>query len=262
MTNTKVTPMTGVTSNGKKQLIENLNRMVLPEMLLNRLNRDILQHRNELQTALDSLLSGQEFLKLLRQRTDNLKTNNDLFPDDEHTMLKEVDNEINIISNTLSSSYNSLDLLISDVLTSALLIGYHTGAHDMRINLEKHAENGFQKSVLDPQKGGNIKAGKVEPLKNLINEMACFLYTNNCIGKFTKENATASIFQLLYEFNINNKSLECFSTFTNNEIKERFVNQQIKHKQKSSSLRQPSVSKLVEVLKAEYNQTKIKKKLK
>ncbi len=69
MTNTKVTPMTGVTSNGKKQLIENLNRMVLPEMLLNRLNRDILQHRNELQTALDSLLSGQKFLKLLRQRT-------------------------------------------------------------------------------------------------------------------------------------------------------------------------------------------------
>ncbi|WP_024608665.1 hypothetical protein [Pseudoalteromonas sp. TAB23] len=177
-------------------------------------------------------------------------------------MLKEVDNELNIIAKTLGSTYNTVEHQLNDAITSALLIGYHTGAHDMRVNLERHANNGFQKAVLDPQKGGKTKAGKVEPLKRLIDEMAIFLYTNSCLGKFTKEYAASAIFQVLYEFNLNNKSYECFSAFTNNEMKEQFVKRNIKHLKKVSTLKSPPVSKLVQVLKINYKNSNIKKTLK
>ncbi len=262
MAKSKIISITGVTSNEAKQQFENLKKMVLPEMLLDRLNSDTLKQDNKLKTALESFFSGIELLNLLGHRVKKLKVNKELFPDNEQSMLKEVDNELKIMAKTLTASYTSKEKQFSDALTSALLIGYHTGAHDMRVNLERHANKGFQKNVLDPQKGGKTKTEKITPLRDIIKEMASFLYENNSIGKFSKDNATAAIFQLLYQFNLTNKALECFSTFSNNEIKEQFVKRQIKHIQKSSSLRQPSVNKLVEVLKSEYKPTKIKKKLK
>lgn len=75
MAKSKIISITGVTSNEAKQQFENLKKMVLPEMLLDRLNSDTLKQDNKLKTALESFFSGIELLNLLGHRVKKLKVN-------------------------------------------------------------------------------------------------------------------------------------------------------------------------------------------
>ncbi|WP_024608258.1 hypothetical protein [Pseudoalteromonas sp. TAB23] len=68
MTESKFISITGVTSNETKQQFDNFKNMVLPEMLLNRLNSDTLKQNNNLKIAMESLNSGLELLRLFRSR--------------------------------------------------------------------------------------------------------------------------------------------------------------------------------------------------
>lgn len=107
MAKSKIISITGVTSNEAKQQFENLKKMVLPKMLLDRLNSDTLKQDNKLKTALESFFSGIELLNLLGNRVKKLKVNKELFPDNEQSMLKEVDTELKIMAKTLTASYTS-----------------------------------------------------------------------------------------------------------------------------------------------------------
>jgi len=262
MTASKTIPITGVTNNGKRQQIENLKNMVFPEMLFNQLNSDTIKQDNHLKVALESLYSGIELLKLIKYRVEKLKTNKELFPKDEHTMLREVDNELKNISNTLSSSYDSSEHQLSDALTSALLIGYHAGANDMRVNLEKHAERGFQKGVLDTQAGGIKTAAKTDSLKSLILEMANYLGSVGDYGKLSKKILAQAIHPVIYDFYIKNKELECFHIFNRCEDTEAYIKNNL-HKPKLISEKGKAYPiKLSQLLKKKYNTAEIRNKLK
>ena len=117
MAKSKIISITGVTSNEAKQQFENLKKMVLPEMLLDRLNSDTLKQDNKLKTALESFFSGIELLNLLGHRVKKLKVNKELFPDNEQSMLKEVDNELKIMAKTLTASYTSKEKQFTDAAT-------------------------------------------------------------------------------------------------------------------------------------------------
>jgi len=262
MAKSKIISITGVTSNEAKQQFENLKKMVLPEMLLDRLNSDTLKQDNHLKVALESLHSGIELLKLLKHRVEKLRTNKKLFPEGEHTMLKEVDNELRNISNTLSSSYNSSEHQLSDALTSALLIGYHSGAHDMRVNLEKHAERGFQKGVLDTQAGGIKTAAKTDSLKSLILEMADYLNSAGDYGKLSKKIIAQAIHPIIYAFYIKNKELECFHIFKRCEDTEVYIKNKLPKPKLISEKGKAYPIKLSQLLKKKYNTAEIRKKLK
>ena len=262
MAKSKIISITGVTSNEAKQQFENLKKMVLPEMLLDRLNSDTLKQDNKLKTALESFFSGIELLNLLGNRVKKLKVNKELFPDNEQSMLKEVDNELKIMAKTLTASYTSKEKQFSDALTSALLIGYHTGAHDMRVNLEKHAERGFQKGVLDTQAGGIKTAAKTDSLKSLILEMANYLDSVGDYGKLSKKILAQAIHPVIYDFYIKNKELECFHIFKRCEDTEAYIKNHL-HKPKLISEKGKAYPiKLSQLLKKKYNTAEIRNKLK
>lgn len=262
MAKSKIISITGVTSNEAKQQFENLKKMVLPEMLLDRLNSDTLKQDNKLKTALESFFSGIELLNLLGHRVKKLKVNKELFPDNEQSMLKEVDNELKIMAKTLTASYTSKEKQFSDALTSALLIGYHTGAHDMRVNLEKHAERGFQKGVLDTQAGGIKTAAKTDSLKSLILEMADYLNSAGDYGKLSKKIIAQAIHPIIYAFYIKNKELECFHIFKRCEDTEAYIKNHLPKPKLISEKGKAYPIKLSQLLKKKYNTAEIRKKLK
>lgn len=166
------------------------------------------------------------------------------------------------MAKTLTASYTSKEKQFSDALTSALLIGYHTGAHDMRVNLEKHAERGFQKGVLDTQAGGIKTAAKTDSLKSLILEMADYLNSAGDYGKLSKKISAQAIHPIIYAFYIKNKELECFHIFKRCEDTEAYIKNHLPKPKLISEKGKAYPIKLSQLLKKKYNTAEIRKKLK
>ena len=257
--------------------IEELNRTILPELLLERAKSLNItcpsDDQNYFLQALNSPDSGMRLLTLIKTRIKKLIETGKWSPNDSSSTIISAINEemhilehylkqINIISNPLSDNPSFTENTLSSIIFSSFLVGYHTSNHDYNVNIGRHAENGFKHTIQDTQKGGQAKANKQLPLKNLIIEMASSIYGSIDLGRVNKVYISEAIFQVLYEFNKKNMHLDCFNAFTDSEIKQRFVEKQFKHHNKTGATHNESTRTLIAKLKKTYTNTLIGKKLK
>ena len=212
-----------------KKQIEELSYALLPEAISGG-HYECKDKVNLLAWAVNSDKHGYDLLYLIEVRSQMVqaKANNPNYLDSPAT-LPAIDRRIENIKSILNNgqlNFATLNTLIRD----CILVGYDAGSHDMIMKMGRSAIAGFKKNSVDTSNGGKKKSMKVTPLKNVIVTMANYLYESPKIGRANKSIITAAIFHRLHEFkNLSNKQFECFSNFTNNEIKQEFIEKQFNH---------------------------------
>jgi len=268
-----------ITDKEAKEQLSELKKMLLPEMLpdkLKYLNAESPNGINLLVEALNSEYPGLNLIDLIQQRIPKaLKAGSKLNINDnginQATQLNGLIQNIDALTHNLKSltkPENKDEILVDNIISISIMIGYNAGSHDMKVNVERHANNGFENNVINPHKGGIEKAKKFEPAKKLVQLMATKIILNPKLGKISKPALSTAIHTVLQEFSNegNNKNIETLKSYTQRcpgqgAIKGWIVKFE-QNKDLPSNLKKPSHSKLVELLKIDFPARTIKKFLK
>ncbi len=263
-----------------KQQLDELKEMLLPEMVpdkLNYLNVGKPEGHDDLFKALESSSSGTDLISLLQMRIEKVqhfRRSKDSHASIENTELGNLNDNIIIICNQLVQltsppEFNeaSIDIL-EQVVTTAIIMGYTAGSHDMRVNLERHGEKGYESSIITPALAGNRKAEQNSPAINLVKEMAEFVFSNPKIGKVSKKVLSEAIYDVISIFSEKgqNKSLKALKNFKNKYPEQSSIEDWVRKfnllDDVKSTVRPPSMRRLTEYLQSEFTNKKIKEILK
>jgi len=262
----------------KQQLLE-LKMMLLPEMVpdkLNYLNAGKPDGHDDLFRVLESSTSGTDFISLLQKRIEkvqNFRCNKGEDSSIENTELGNLNDNILIICNQLvqltsAPEFNDMSIdILEQVITTAITIGYTAGSHDMKVNLERHGEKGYESRVITPQLAGNKKAEQNSPIINLVKEMADFVTSNSKVGKVSKNTLSEAIYDVISIFSNKgqNKKLKALKNFKNNYPEKSTIEDWIRKfnllDDVKTTVRSPSLRRLIEYLQHEFTHKKLKEKL-
>ncbi|MDD2342338.1 MAG: hypothetical protein PHV54_05555 [Tolumonas sp.] len=152
--------------------------------------------------------------------------------------------------------------LFYNIIETAIWIGYHSGAHDMKIPIERHANSGFLSNVFRPQLGGNTTASRFIPVQNLIKKMADFILHNNVDVKISKAGLARAIFFVIKDFSSKNmnKKLEALTPFQHRYPSNNVILKQLNDYAFSSAKNGKKISdqKMIELLQKEFSPSVIK----
>jgi hypothetical protein len=263
----------------KHQLLE-LKRMLLPEMVpdkLNYLNVGKPDGHDDLCRVLKSPTSGTDLISLLQKRIEKVqhfRCNKGENSSIENTELGNLNDNILIICNQLVQltsvpEFNeaSIDIL-EQVITTAITIGYTAGSHDMKVNLERHGEKGYESSIITPQLAGNKKAEQNSFTIKLVREMSENVSSNPKIGKVSNKILSEAIYDVISLFSKkgNNKNLKAFKNFKNKYPEQRSIEDWIRGFNRiedlTSTARSPSILRLKDYLQSEFTHKNIREILK
>lgn len=266
----------------KSQKLE-LKKMFLPEMLLDKiksLNLKLTESGlNDLEAAMQSELPGSALLRLIdgslpRIRDTLLEDSSNANSADNLKQTAEVERNLKIISNDLQllkqkypSDNASNWVHVNQMLATAIMIGYQAGGHDMKVNVERHANKGFEAGVTTPQKGGNAKAKTTVPIKNLVIDMATHIYNQQNLKSASKALLAEAIHSRLEQFSLsgdNKKTLELLSA-QKSSLGLKTIKNCLKNVPKpkdTQEIPKPSLSRLIDELKASFKSQTIKASLK
>ncbi|MCH1931498.1 hypothetical protein L9G16_15035 [Shewanella sp. A25] len=193
--------MTVMPRSVKDARINDLKNMILPEMVPDQLKllgvtlEDL--YPDNFADAQASAVSGLEVLKLIERRTNLLQRKTDgLYATKTQMIPTQLDW---IIENTtqLMKACSSLPQLappaqpenepfyrlLDQAIERAIYIGYYAGSNDTLALTDRYTNSGFEASVTRTQAGGKGKAQKTISLKQLVIDMANFIYCDpDCIA--------------------------------------------------------------------------------
>lgn len=260
----------------KEQLSE-LKRMLLPEMVpdkLNNLNVEEPEGYDDLFRVHDSLTPGTGLIRLLIERIIKVKSFGGDVIDSETGKLSELghlNENITIVCQQLEAFTSNTEmnvqsrLLLEEIITSSILIGYTSGSHDMRVNTERHGSKGYKSSVVTPKKGGDQKSKQSDKAKELVNMMAENIRNNSQLAGVDNKTLSTAISTVFYKFKERgrNKHLAALKNFKNNFPEERTVQLWLKKdhvkSERNSNMRKPNINKIEFELTKSFPNKKIMK---
>ncbi len=249
-----------------------LFKMLLPEMIPEKLkhyNVDNLVGYDLLAKTLASDSPGTGLLDILKGRVPKAKAAG-------CEVFNQVDGkvtftELGVISKNLELLYLQLSELltiqkesntplihIENIITSVAMIFYPAGAHDMKVNLERHSTRGVKSSSETPSKGGKGKAEKSLPVQFLINEIVESVNKNTRLVKITKTLLSHAICDVIEDFASisNNKKMKCLSSFKGHTPSQptirRWLSDLDVHEKLAQDKRTTSLIKLVDSIKDDF----------
>ncbi|MGF1754893.1 hypothetical protein L4C33_15015 [Vibrio makurazakiensis] len=164
----------------KAQVIE-LKLTLLPELLpekIQNLNMRMPEDNdNLLLKALTSKYSGQELLRLIEGRVGKVEKHGQPL-----TLSNGTKTQLGALKAQLEDLNLKLNKFVEDVQTEQpvdlsffyeiaamnFIAGYQAGAHDMKVNTERHANSGYEARIETPKKGGKGKSQKSAQMKKVI----------------------------------------------------------------------------------------------
>jgi hypothetical protein len=268
-----------LTEKEAQQQIPELKRTIIPELLPHKLRSLNIEYPsdedNAFHKALSSDSSGLELTKLIAGRAQKvLEAGCDLTINDNGT---ESPTELLAIFQNLEALSKNLKLfsnaeanfecinwnLFENIVSISIMLGYQTGSHDMRENVERHANNGYKDRILTPKKGGDKKALKYKTVKELALAMAIYIFKNPNIGKASNSAISKAIEAIIKEFSDqgDNNNIEALTKFSARCPSKRAIYDWIsildQIKTNSESLEKPRHNKLLEVIKSEFSTNSI-----
>lgn len=255
-----------------------LFKMLLPEMISEKLkyyNVDKMPGCDSLAEVLESNHAGTGLLDILKGRIPKAQNAGcDMFIQKED---KAYFTELGVISENLEILFIQLGELltilkennipltrIENVTASVAMIFYSAGAHDMKVNLERHSIRGVKARTEIPSKGGAIKAEKSLPLKKLVGNIVTSVNENPKIVNIKKPLLARVIFQVISDFSStgNNRNFKCFSCFLDGSPTEATIRSWLTKlelvEKVTTDKRSASLIKLIEIVKSEFPPSKIK----
>ena len=249
-----------------------LFKMLLPEMIPEKLkhyNVDNLVGYDLLAKTLASDFPGTGLLDILKGRVPKAKAAGcEVFNQVDG---KRTFTELGVISKNLDILFlqfnelfqilknNGIPLIrIENVITSVAMIFYPAGAHDMKVNLERHSIRGVRSSSETPSKGGKGKAEKSLPVQFLINEIVKSVNKNTKLVKITKTLLSHAICDVIEDFASisNNKKIKSLSSFKGNTPSQptirRWLSDLDVHEKSAQDKRATSLIKLVDSIKDDF----------
>jgi hypothetical protein len=263
-----------LTEKEAQQQIPELKRTIIPELLPHKLRSLNIGYPsdedNALNKALNSDNSGLELTKLIAGRAQKvleagckLTINNNGAESPTELLaifqnLEALSKNLKLFSN-MEANFERINWnLFENIVSISIMLGYQTGSHDMRENVERHANNGYKDRVTSPKKGGDNKAHKYKTVKELVLAMATFILENTNVGKTSNSAISKAIEVIIKEFSDqgNNNNIEALTKFSARCPAKRTINDWINSsgqiKSPLNSLKKPNHSKLLEVLKNEF----------
>lgn len=257
-----------------------LKKMILPEMvpnLLKSLGIKLPENENNALLRLSQAnYKGMELLRIIEGRMHKCFDNGcqksiqlegltyeTEISNIEHN-LSVIDEQLNHIKRNINKLNSNFDWTLFDsILETALWIGYHSGAHDMKIPIERHANSGFISNVLRPQSGGEKTASKFIPIQHLIKVMAEFIIHSNIDLKIYKAGLARMIQTVIMEFSNSetNNNLEALTPFQKRYPSGEFILKQLGDYDFSSAkdMKKLSEEKIIELLRKKFSPAVIKK---
>lgn len=266
----------------KESRFNELKKMFLPEQhdtLLKSLGIDLPKDDNNALVRLDNAeYKGLELLNILQGRLlkcifhgcektisiDDVTYETELLHVEDN--LKNISAQIFYMEKNIKSPTEDFNWRIFyNILETAIWIGYYSGAHDMKIPIERHANSGFISNVLRPQSGGNTTASRFVPVQNLIKNMADFIIHDNAEVKIYKAGLARAIQAVIKEFSSRetNKNLEALTPFQHRYPSEEFVLKQLGDYDFSPAkhMKRLSEQKIIELLSKKFSPAVIKKSI-
>jgi hypothetical protein len=169
---------------------------------------------------------------------------------------------------TAGESSNELIYRYFDrMIETAFHIGYSAGSNDALALTDRYTNSGYQSKVTQPQQGGKSKANAIDPVKNLVCDMANHIYQNQRLSNTPKPMLTEVIYNILRDFSqyADNKNIPSLLKFADRTPEQSTIKAWIKNIKKPNNLLKlpkPSLTVVKEALKSSYTMTTIKKALK
>ncbi|WP_372377934.1 hypothetical protein ACBZ91_00520 [Vibrio natriegens] len=261
--------------------IDELKRTLLPELLLSKVSNLGLNipelNDNALNKALSGHMAGLDFIELLLLRGEKVYYNQK--KDEESDETKAMPLQLAaffIITDELmkllqkASDNNEVDdksTQLDQLVALALCAGYQAGAHDMKVNTERHANQGFKTSCISPRKGGTAKSIKAKPVRDLIIEMDSHILASLELGPVSLERSSNVIYDIIKKYYESNSGISeiksLFENYDNRIPTEKTIKGYIKESRKKDNnppetkARRPSESKVFSVLEKHFSHKKI-----
>ena len=277
--------MTIIPLKDRKSRIDDISKMILPEMAPDQLRllgisvKDIAE--GNLHDAYQNAAAGIETVKLIHQRATAIKINqNDLYADrssvEQPSQLNLVLDNCDIfiqLKQILRSklppndpSNEPIYQLIDKLTLTSIQIGYSAGSNDTCALLDRYTNSGHKATVYTPKNAGDAKAKISLQVGVLVADMAEYVYQHKDLKSAPKTLLAEAIQTRLLSFAMqgNNKNIPALQQYANRCPAFSSINNWIKPVAKPKNptkLPKPTLDKIVSELKVAFKGKKKKKRL-
>lgn len=254
----------------KNARINDLKQMILPEMVPDQLKMlgvtlaDF--YDDNLADVQASDAGGIELIELLKRRAQQLiNSGESLYTNRERTSPTQIEwviKNIHLIQ-CIPLSQLAPDTqperihfhnIINQLIETAVYIGYYAGSNDTLALTDRYTNSGYQATVTQTQKGGRAKAQPTNALKDLVIEMANYLYRDPRFISTPKVMVVDAIYEVLQNYSSkgDNKKHPALVKFPNRVPEHNTLNKWLKPITKpANTLKQPRPS--ISLVKAELS---------
>jgi hypothetical protein len=277
--------MTIIPLKDRKSRIDDMSKMILPEMAPDQLQqlrisvKDIVE--GNLHDAYQNDAAGIEVIKLIHRRATSLKTKqNDLYADrssiNQPSQLNLALDNCDIFMQLAQLLFSRLPpndprnepiyQLIDKLTLTGIQIGYSTGSNDACALLDRYTDSGYKSKVSTPKKAGDANASKTKNLKHLVILMANYIYQHEDLKAAPKPLLAEAIYTRITNFSKqgNNKNIEALKKFNDRKPAESSITSWLKPVKKPKNLdklAKPSLLRLMNELELVFKNQKINKHL-
>lgn len=271
----------------KMNRVDDIKRILLPEMVSEMLKLVDDTFSEEEQNRLD-LIKGSDapgigIIKLVGTRANEVRSSgNELYAEraskHQPSQLGLVIDNTNIFMRQAETLHHQLTAVIKEggvealkqvdiIIETVFHIGYYAGSNDSLAITDRYTNAGYTTKVTQPQRGGQSKAKAIDPVKQLVCEMANHIYQNQSLSNTPKLMLGGAIYSLLRGFSQkgDNKNIPSLIKFVSRSPEHATINSWLKGIKKPNNLLQPpkpSLSAVQQALNTAYTMQKIKSALK
>lgn len=273
--------MTIIPLNDRKSRIDDMSKMILPEMAPDQLKllgisiQDIAE-----ESSLDVYqhdTSGIELIRLVYRRANAIKIKkNDLYGDrssiEQPSQLDLVLANCDVFKNLTQKLWKILPpdepcnepvyQLLHQLFFNIFHIAYPAGSNDTCALLDRYANAGYNSKVNTPKKAGDTNANKTKNIKQLVTSMAHHIYQHEHLKAAPKSLLAEAIYIRITNFSKegDNKNIEILKKFADRKPTESSIDSWLKPIKKPKNLDKlpkPSLHRLMDELELIFNNQKI-----
>ncbi|MCL1140887.1 hypothetical protein [Shewanella pneumatophori] len=277
--------MTIIPLKDRKSRIDDMSKMILPEMAPDQLKllgisvQDIAEGNSH--DAYQNDASGIELIRLVRRRAKAIKTKqNDLYADrssiNQPSQLDLVLDNCDVFKLLIQKLWKILPpdepynwpvyQLLYQLFFNIFHIAYPAGSNDTCALLDRYTDSGYKSIVSTPKKAGDTNANKTKSIKHLVISMANHIYQHEHLIAAPKILLAEAIHTRITNFSKegDNMNIDVLTKFVERKPAESSIGswlKPIKKPKNSDKLPKPSLHRLVNELEIAFKNQKINKHL-